>query len=312
MRRLLFAAAFLFLWVLCARGEEPRDRRTRVIGGQQTPQTYAPYLAALFVQYNEQIVHICGGTILDRYWVLTAAHCFNGQDDSDVFYVGTGTADLYAAAGGAQDVAGWWVHPTWDGAPGASSMDVALIRLREPLVLSSTVAPLALPAATAVYPEDVVVVAGWGLTRDGGELAFPRYARSVSIPVQGRAWCSLSPSAASSYFCAGLADPMVRDTCVGDSGGPAMLGNNVVGIISYDVALSGGTEVCGGYGGYQRTSVVAPWVRTTMQEVETCISNTGLVARVCDREDPVDTGAAPLPLALPLAAACAALLALAL
>jgi len=311
MSRPLFAAAFLFLCFLCARGEEPHDRRTRVIGGQQTPQTYAPYLAALFLQDGNQIVHFCGGTILDRYWVMTAAHCFNGQDDNDVFYVGTGTTDLYAAAGGAQDVAGWWVHPTWDGAPGAGSMDVALIRLREPLVLSSTVAPLALPTATAVYPEDVVVVAGWGLTRDGGELEFPRQARSVSIPVQGRAWCSLSPAAALSYFCAGLSDPVVRDTCVGDSGGPAAMDGKVVGIISYDVSLSGGAEICAGYGGYQRTSVVAPWVRTTVQEVEACISNTGLVARVCD-QDPVDTGAASLPPTLSSFVAFAVLFALAL
>lgn len=44
----------------------------RVVGGTETSVGKWPWQVSL--QYGS--THICGGTIIDPQWVLTAAHCF--------------------------------------------------------------------------------------------------------------------------------------------------------------------------------------------------------------------------------------------
>lgn len=44
----------------------------RIIGGKETSVNKWPWQVS--VQYGP--IHICGGTIIDAQWVLTAAHCF--------------------------------------------------------------------------------------------------------------------------------------------------------------------------------------------------------------------------------------------
>ncbi|KAK2503201.1 hypothetical protein MC885_003802 [Smutsia gigantea] len=44
----------------------------RVVGGEKASVESWPWQVS--IQYDKQ--HICGGSILDAHWILTAAHCF--------------------------------------------------------------------------------------------------------------------------------------------------------------------------------------------------------------------------------------------
>ena len=56
---------------------DSRIQPAEIVGGQQAPY---PIPWQVSVQFFGN--HICGGTILDTYTILSAAHCFDGYGDS--------------------------------------------------------------------------------------------------------------------------------------------------------------------------------------------------------------------------------------
>ena len=55
---------------------------TNIIGGETTKLGEFPFMAILgFEQFNvaNGVAYSCGGTLINKWYVLTAAHCFNDQ-----------------------------------------------------------------------------------------------------------------------------------------------------------------------------------------------------------------------------------------
>jgi len=59
----------------CQASETMIDDRSRVVAGCESGKV--PWFA-FFSLYNEQIVNPmrCGGVLINKFWVLSAAHCF--------------------------------------------------------------------------------------------------------------------------------------------------------------------------------------------------------------------------------------------
>ena len=52
----------------------------QILGGREAEPGDLPFMALLgYKQPNYRILYICGGTVINRYYVLTAAHCITGQ-----------------------------------------------------------------------------------------------------------------------------------------------------------------------------------------------------------------------------------------
>ncbi|KAG8525076.1 Chymotrypsinogen B, partial [Galemys pyrenaicus] len=130
----------------------------RIINETDPPPGSSPWLVALMTSTS---IQLCWGSLFNRNWVLTAAHC--NVTTSDLVVAG-----LYERPAGRKGIqvlkiAQVFVYPqvSWS----VVDNDVALVRLASPANFSKDVSPAVLPAAPGRFRTGrQCVTAGWGLT----------------------------------------------------------------------------------------------------------------------------------------------------
>lgn len=171
---------------------------------------------------------LCGGTLVSRRLVVTAAHCVK-NNESQVLVVRLGADRVSAMAEGEETrlVSRVIRHPLYT----AFQNDIALLELDAAVTWSDTVRPLCLPRADEVHAEGLPVrVAGWGLLRFGGDP--PDALQEAQLQVADTDKCEAAYSPISAFqtsfpggfngtkLCAEDAVGRGADACRGDSGGP--------------------------------------------------------------------------------------------
>src|SRR2546423_9256557 len=154
----------------------------RVVGGQPAPAGRYPFVASLQrVGATGAAAHFCGGSLVDETWVLTAAHCMEGQTPGQ-FRVVVGATRLSAGDGQVRRPAEVRVDPQYDG-DATHGADVALVRLSAPVEGIAPVEPVR-PAERALWEAgDTATVVGWGVTSEAGTAASDEL-RAARLPIQ--------------------------------------------------------------------------------------------------------------------------------
>lgn len=224
----------------------------KIVGGVEASIGEFPYIVSL-----QSSSHFCGGSLIKKNWVLTAAHCVRG---GTVKKVVIGLHDRSNAVN-AESIAPKRIiaHPGYN--TRTMENDFALIELSQ----DSSYTPVALNPSEITLPEDgsqiMTTVAGWGTTREGS-YSLPTLLQKVSVPLVSTEACNKSykNEIKDSMICAGY-ESGGKDSCQGDSGGPlvAQDQNNqtyLVGVVSWGQGCARANY----YGVYAKVSSAYNWI----------------------------------------------------
>ncbi|XP_016306160.1 transmembrane protease serine 4-like [Sinocyclocheilus anshuiensis] len=230
----------------------------RIVGGVDTEIEHWPWQVSL--QWNHQ--HVCGGALLSRRWIISAAHCFTGQTrELRRWTVVLGQTQV-AASRGFGSIEMIVVHSYYSRL--SNDYDIAMLKLTWPVTVGESILPVCLPPHQLSVKE-MLVVTGWGLLKEKGEL--PSVLQKASVPLIDRSECS-KPSVYGSaitprMLCAGFFEGNI-DACQGDSGGPLVYLSSrwqLMGIVSWGV----GCARDGKPGVYTDVSQLLNWIYTVMK-----------------------------------------------
>ncbi|XP_064100784.1 transmembrane protease serine 9-like [Macrobrachium nipponense] len=248
-----------------------RNPVTRIVGGQPTTVHEYPWQVALTTSTRP----FCGGSIISKQWILTAAHCVSGSSPSD-FTVVIGEHDWSTTSETTsterRQVSNIIVHSQYDST--TLDNDMALLKLSSPISfpLDNKIAPVCLPDPNNDYANVDAIVTGWGTTSSGGSQPYELY--EVTVPTMTNSKCSQAYSGeiTSNMICAGL-DAGGKDSCQGDSGGPMVTAGNAaqtfmiqIGVVSWGY----GCAAAGNPGVYARVNNYLSWISSNTAGSETC------------------------------------------
>lgn len=237
-----------------------KDSDLKIVGGHNSSISEHPWQISLQLFGN----HFCGGVLISKQWILTAAHCVDNTIYQTLTSVRIGST--YVDSGGEIiKVSEVIVHPGWNFQQTQQyDNDIALVKLVSSISVCSA-EPIPLPPANIEIPDGAdIVISGWGATEEDGTNV-PSLLE-VTVPYIPSAQCnqlySKTPHHISqNMFCAGFVGIGKKDACQGDSGGPAVYNNKIlVGIVSWGL----GCGLAQYPGVYVRVTEYLSWINTSM------------------------------------------------
>lgn len=277
----LFLAIFLILITTNTKADAPpsliseaisradQSRNIRIINGNPAEYKDNPWQVALVAasQANNLQSQFCGGAIIGKKWIVTAAHCIDTSLPESYYEVLSGTASL--TNGGkrskvlryiiheqykSEKIDGVWLH----------DFDIALMEIETLDIKKIPVEPIQVLNSDESYfsTGNMLRVTGWGITERRFEPTTELL--GIEMPYVSKTVCNLKKSydgrISENMFCAG--DQLgKKDTCTGDSGGPVTVSagkdRKLIGLVSWGIGCGQEDK----YGVYTRISKFSNWIK---------------------------------------------------
>merc|ERR1711872_268657 len=238
-----------------------------IVGGSNAQRGSLPWQVSI-----QSWGHFCGGTIIGKRWILTAAHCFT--KGSRGVKIVAGEHNFRHTEGSEQKiyVQRHFTHPQYGGRN--QHNDITLLKLSQDLRYDSYTQPACLPKLanenTDYAAGNNVIVSGWGSTRASyATRDAPSTLQVVTVPLISDRTCNqykyYGGQISYSMICAGKLGIGGQDSCQGDSGGPLVKKVNgkwtVLGVVSWGYGCARPDKP----GVYTRVARFEKWIQDTMR-----------------------------------------------
>ncbi|CAF0711785.1 unnamed protein product, partial [Brachionus calyciflorus] len=223
----------------------------RIIGGFEVIPNSWPWQV-----YLHDGNKFCGGTLINNQWILTASHCVISPYWKA--YLGYHDIRLISKVREIR-ISTIIKHPDYNSTNYQN--DLALFKLKTPVVFSDTIRPICLSDAyTAMVGKEAIVV-GWGKISESG--MFPNRLQQANVKIKSNSECQFF-DLKKTQLCAGITDQgNIKDSCQGDSGSPLFTKEGdtyvLIGIVSF------GRTTCDGYGVYTNVYEYLDWIKDTIK-----------------------------------------------
>jgi secreted trypsin-like serine protease len=212
---------------------------SRIINGDIAGSRQFPYMAGVLLHFDTGN-SFCGGSLISRKFVLTAANCVHLVPSASILL---GASNMFGNIEINVRVERIRVHPEYS--VDESLNDIATLEMRQEVTLSETVNLVRLPNRRQVqttFENQQGLVAGWGRTSGSGTQPIPtQFLRTLGSSIITNTSCRLRFPAyiTASNICT---DASTGTPCSGDQGGPLMIveadgRRTQVGIFSYQFSL---------------------------------------------------------------------------
>ncbi len=245
-----------------------------LVGGHTTANTGGFVVALTYRAWHGGSAadrEFCSGTLIDREWVLTAAHCLADGTKPRDYEIVLGRTRLSAGGGEIIEPAQQFIQPRYRRS-GNAGHDIALVHLAR--AAAETPAPVASKALAPLWaPGRNLLVLGWGYT-----------CVAETVACQGDDLQADASRVRTDAACIRAVGRINRATemCTktrgvtlggGDSGGPAVIETNggprLVAVNSWGEINRRRRSVIGGWMGYAEVadSSLATWISNTIAAV---------------------------------------------
>uniref|UniRef100_A0A8C5QP67 Peptidase S1 domain-containing protein n=1 Tax=Leptobrachium leishanense TaxID=445787 RepID=A0A8C5QP67_9ANUR len=240
----------------------------RIVGG--TDAVYGEWPWQVAVSDGQTL---CGGSLINEQWVLSAAHCFNNSISPGNYKVFLGIYKFGESIASSVTVAveKFTKHPNFTKA--GDRGDIALVNLKNRVTFTNYIQPICLPDASVTFPSGMECwVTGWGTRRYGENLTSVNTLQEVMTPLIDYKQCDQMyhlGSSTSSFttiiqeekICSGYKEGG-KDSCQGDSGGPLVCKVNGTWIQAGIVSWGEGCASANRPGVYTLVSAYQSWIKT--------------------------------------------------
>ncbi|XP_074596162.1 uncharacterized protein LOC141851321 [Brevipalpus obovatus] len=251
---------------------KPVTYNLRILGGEKVIPGSWPWMASIRLKKAQPVGHVCGATVINRYWLLTAAHCFPPISNLSKYEIHLGRFNSIVSITGHEVVR--YIdrlipHPEFNY---TLDYDIALIRMNAPIPSDDEfIQPLCLPSSDTQYNSlTTSFITGWGNINSHNEELFLRQASLLIFTNQHCQNIYSKRRISDKILCAGRYEGGI-DSCKGDSGGPMVVMNPVDRRWSLAGIVSSGAKNCGQRGKpglYTNVGYFRDWIDQTMLREE--------------------------------------------
>jgi secreted trypsin-like serine protease len=275
----------LDLAIVAGHYNQQEEVEPQIIGGHEAEPGEYPWQVRLDIEATGG-TFLCGGSLIGREWVLTAAHCITDpyaeggtnenlsnkvvSPEAVTVYLGDYQISETDPNEQQKPVSQVIRHPDYRSS--GNDFDIALLKLSSPANLSGSVQPITLNTKSNIDGL-LARVTGWGDIDSTDIFEGADILQELFVPIVSNGTCngpeSYDGQITENMLCAGLASGG-RDSCQGDSGGPLIIYDSTrqrwvqAGVVSFGQ----GCALPNFYGVYARVSKFTDWINAQVGPVQ--------------------------------------------